>query len=622
MFVDRELRLVRYTPFTREIFNVIPGDVGRPLAQITHRLQDVDFEKAIRRVFDTLQLVESEAKSSDGRWYIVRALPYRTADDRIRGAVLTFIDITQRKKAEASGQRSEAWAKLVVDRLRDYAIIMLDARGVVRSWNPGARNIFGYEEAEIVGKDVAILFTPEDRAAGVPEDEMRRARETGRAEDDRWQLKSDGTRFFASGILAPIDDPTIFGYVKVLRDLTEQKRADERQEELLAKERISRAAAEEANRLKDEFLAMLSHELRNPLALMLMQAEILLRAPEAKKSARLRQAAQVIHEMVGAQAQLVEDMLDVSRARTGKLNVTPQLLPLTFVIADSIGALRRQAEEKSVTLDVSISEAPLIVAADPVRVRQIAWNLLSNALKFTPAGGTIRVRLAREGNDARLDVEDTGRGIAPEVMPRIFDWFRQSEGGPPGGHGGMGIGLALVRQLVELHDGRVEAFSAGEGKGARFTVWLPLEMMTESTRRRQSPTAGPGQRLAGLRILVVDDSAANGEALRELLQFEGANVVMQAVPAEAIRHAEKQRFDVVISDIAMPELDGYAMLKAIRATATNARTPAIAYSGYSGRDEVERARSAGFDMYLTKPVDVDRLLDAVRTVAKPGSAAD
>ncbi|MGE5105037.1 MAG: chemotaxis protein CheB [Betaproteobacteria bacterium] len=622
MFVDRELRLVRYTPFTREIFNVIPGDVGRPLAQITHRLEDVDFEKAIRSVFDTLQLVESEAKSSDGRWYIVRALPYRAADDRIRGAVLTFIDITQRKKAEASGERSEAWAKLIVDRLRDYAIIMVDADGVIRSWNPGARNIFGYEEAEIVGKDIAVLFTPEDRAAGVPEDEMRRARETGRAEDDRWQLKSDGTHFFASGVLAAIDDPTIFGYVKVLRDLTEQKRADERQEELLAKERISRAAAEEANRLKDEFLAMLSHELRNPLALMLMQAEILLRAPEAKKSPRLRQAAQVIHEMVGAQAQLVEDMLDVSRARTGKLNVARQLLPLTFVVADSIGALRRQAEEKSVTLDMSISEAPLIVAADPVRVRQIAWNLLSNALKFTPAGGTIRVRLAREGNDARLDVEDTGRGIAPEVMPRIFDWFRQSEGGPPGGHGGMGIGLALVRQLVELHDGRVEAFSAGEGKGARFTVWLPLEMMTESARRRQSPTAGPGQRLAGLRILVVDDSAANGEALRELLQFEGANVVMQAVPAEAIRHAEKQRFDVVISDIAMPELDGYAVLKAIRATKTNAQTPAIAYSGYSGRDEVERARSAGFDMYLTKPVDVDRLLDAVRTVAKPESAAD
>jgi two-component system CheB/CheR fusion protein len=493
--------------------------------------------------------------------------------------VLTFIDITQRKKAEATGHRSEAWAKVVVDRLRDYAIVMLDAEGVIRSWNPGARNIFGYEETEIIGKNVAILFTPEDRAAGVPEDEMRRARERGRAEDDRWQLKSDGTRFFASGILAPIDDPTAFGYVKVLRDLTEQKRADERQEELLAKERISRAAAEEANRLKDEFLAMLSHELRNPLSLMLMQAEILLRAPEAKKSARLRQAAQVIHEMVGAQAQFVEDMLDVSRARTGKLTVVRQLLPLTFVIADSIGALRRQAQEKNVMLDVSIGEAPLIVAADPVRVRQIAWNLLSNALKFTPSGGTIRVRLAREGNDARLDVEDTGRGIAPEVMPRIFDWFRQSEGGSAGEHGGMGIGLALVRQLVELHDGRLEAYSEGEGKGARFTVLLPLEMMAESTRRRQASTAPLERRLGGLRVLVVDDSAANGEALRELLQFEGADVVMQAVPAEAIRLAEKQRFDVVISDIAMPELDGYAMLKAIRATATNARTPAIAYSG-------------------------------------------
>jgi two-component system CheB/CheR fusion protein len=324
--------------------------------------------------------------------------------------------------------------------------------------------------------------------------------------------------------------------------------------------------------------------------------------------------------MVGAQAQLIEDMLDVSRARTSKLTVSRQLLPLTFVIADSIGALRREARDKGVALDVSIGEAPLIVAADPVRVRQIAWNLLSNALKFTPSGGTIRVRLARDGNDARLDVEDTGQGIPPEAMPHIFEWFRQSETGVTRSHGGMGIGLALVRQLVELHDGRLEAYSAGVGKGARFTVWLPLQMLAESRERRPvQPKAKP--RLQSLHILVVDDSAANGEALRELLKFEGADVVVEAQPTDAVRRAEKERFDLVISDIAMPEMNGYAMLKAIRATTPNRETPAIAYSGYGGRNEVERARSVGFDMYLTKPVDVDRLLDAIRTVAKPLSSA-
>jgi two-component system CheB/CheR fusion protein len=617
LFVDRDMRLMRYTPFAREIFNLIPSDIGRPLLDITHRLENIDFESSIRRVFETLHMVETEARSSDGRWYIVRILPYRTIDDHIRGAVLTFLEITQRKSAEAASRRSEAWGQQVVESVRDYAIVTLDANGIVQTWNPGARTIFGYEDAEIVGKSGALLFTPEDRAAGV-----RQARETGRAEDDRWQLRKDGSRFFASGILAPIDDSSAFGYVKILRDLTEKKRAGDRQEEMLAQERISRAAAEETNRLKDEFLAMLSHELRNPLALMQMQSEILLRAPEARTSPRLKQATQVIHEMVGAQAQLIEDMLDVSRARTGKLTVSRQLLPLTFVIADSIGALRRQAKDKTVALDVSIGEAPLIVAADPVRVRQIAWNLLSNALKFTPSGGTIRVRLARDGNDARLDVEDTGQGIAPEAMPHIFEWFRQSESGATHSHGGMGIGLALVRQLVELHDGRVEAYSAGAGKGARFTVWLPLQMMAESREHRPAQPAKTKARLEGLRILVVDDSAANGEALRELLKFEGADVVVEAQPAEAVRRAEQDRFDLVISDIAMPEMDGYAMLKAIRATATNRDTPAIAYSGYGGRNEIERARSVGFDMYLTKPVDVDRLLDAIRTVAKPVRAAE
>ncbi|HET9750513.1 MAG TPA: chemotaxis protein CheB, partial [Casimicrobiaceae bacterium] len=419
LFVDRDMRLMRYTPFAREIFNVIPSDIGRPLSDITHRLEGIDLVDCIQHVFESLTVFEMEVKSGADRWYIVRILPYRTTDDRIRGAVLTFIDVSQRKHAEAIGRRDEAWSRLVVESVREYAIITLDSAGIVRTWNPGARTIFGYDESEIVGKDIALIFTPEDRDAGAPTDEMRRARETGRAEDDRWQLRKDGTRFFASGVLAPFDVADALGYVKILRDVTEQKLAERRQQQLLTEERIRSAAAEEANRLKDAFLATLSHELRNPLSLLLMQAEILSRAPEARKSERLMRAASVIQEMVRAQAQLIEDMIDVSRARTGKLTVDRQLLPLTFVVADSIGALRREAEKKDVTLDVQTGESPLIVAADPVRVRQIAWNLLSNALKFTPPKGSIRVRLTRDGNDARLDVEDTGEGISPEVMPHI-----------------------------------------------------------------------------------------------------------------------------------------------------------------------------------------------------------
>jgi two-component system CheB/CheR fusion protein len=622
VFVDRNSRLMRYTPFAREIFNVLPTDIGRPLSHITHRLEDVDLEAALERVFELLHVVEYEARSTEGRWYIIRFLPYRTTDDRVRGAVLTFIDITQRKETAASGRRTEAWSQIVVDSVRGYAIVLVDAGGTIRSWNPGAAEIFGYSELEAVGQPVAILFTPEDREAGVPEAEMKQASETGRADDERWQLRKDGTRFFASGIMARLDTHAEQGYVKVLRDLTSQKLAEQRQTELLNEARISRARLEEASRLKDDFLAMLSHELRNPLALMLMQAELLLRAPEAKKSERVRKSAKIIHEMVRAQGQLVEDMLDVSRARTGKLTIDRQLLPFTFLLAESIGALRRQAEQKQVTLDVQIDEEPLIVAADPLRVRQIAWNLLSNALKFTPAGGTIRVRLAREGDHARLDIEDTGKGIAAEELPHIFEWYRRVvPEGTPGTHG-TGIGLALVRQLVDLHDGRLEVHSEGVDKGARFSVWLPLQLAADASERRATRAAAANARVPSLRVLVVDDSDANADALHDLLELEGARVTVESSSTAAIERAGKERFDLLISDIAMPNVDGYALLKTIRASKLNSDIRAIAYSGYGSKDDVDRALAAGFDVHLTKPVDVDTLLATIADIARRKTAAD
>jgi len=326
---------------------------------------------------------------------------------------------------------------------------------------------------------------------------------------------------------------------------------------------------------------------------------------------------------VRAQAQIVEDMVDVSRARTGKLSIDRQLLPLTFVIADSIGALRREAQQKNVTLDVQTDDMPLIVKADPVRVRQIAWNLLNNALKFTPEQGTIRVRLGRDGDYARLDVEDTGQGIAPELLPHIFEWFNKAQVVNPGPRAGMGIGLALVRQLTELHGGRVEGHSDGVGKGARFSVWLPLDVPQAGLIEPTRPRAESGEhRLAGLSILIVDDSEANGGALRDLLEFEGAQVTVETNAQRAIDVANKRRFDVVISDIAMPDVDGYDMLKAIRAAGMNAATPAIAYSGFSGPKEIDLARSAGFDRHLTKPIDVETLLGTIQEMAKPRSAAD
>jgi two-component system CheB/CheR fusion protein len=352
-----------------------------------------------------------------------------------------------------------------------------------------------------------------------------------------------------------------------------------------------------------------------------MQTELLLRSPELREMPKLAGAVDVIHQMVRAQGQFVEDMLDVSRLRTGKLALERQLVPLPFIIADSIGALRDEAERNSLTLDFQVTQEPLIVEADPVRVRQIAWNLLSNAIKFTPRGGIVRVQLRRDGEFARLDVEDTGQGLAPDMLPQIFEWFRQGEGGPTRRKGGMGIGLALVKQLAELHGGRVEAASEGLGKGARFTVCLPLQKVDARVAYPAAPTApiAAGERLRGIRLLVIDDAPANAEILRELLQLEGADAMLETSAHDAIRRAANQAFDVIISDLAMPGMDGYTMLRELRTSPLNADTPAIAYSGFGGSEEEARSKAAGFDRHLTKPADLDQLIEAIVTLRDLGS---
>jgi two-component system, chemotaxis family, CheB/CheR fusion protein len=639
LFVNRRLQLMRFTPPVRELFNVIPSDVGRPILDITHRLDYTALERDVASVFETLRTIEREVRDAGGRWFLLRILPYRTSEDRIDGAVLTFVDISARKETEERLRRSRQRYRATLESIRDYAILTVDLSGRIDGWNEGAAQIFGYSEAEIVGQQVDILFVPEDRASGAPSREMQTARERGHAADERWHLRKDGSRFYCSGVLSPLSDGEIYGFVKVARDLTQQQQATIEREQQFVRAEADRVELENVNRLKDRFLATLSHELRNPLNLILMQSEILRRSSEVKAQPMLSRAADIICQTVKTQARLVDDLLDVSRISTGKLALEQQLLPLPFVVGDSIGALQRDVEKKRISLDLALSPEPLLVQGDPVRVKQIAWNLISNAIKFTPPGGRIAVRVMRDGNEARIDVEDNGQGISPEFMPYVFELFRQSEPGLTRRFGGMGIGLALVRQLVDLQGGRVEAYSEGEGKGARFTVWLPLHFASEERigQVTVAPSAPAGvasssgdaargaierpRRLEGLRVLVVDDDLSSAQALRDLLDEEGATVQAVSSGADALKLARRCDFDVVISDIAMPEMDGHTLLAELRKFPRAAHVPAIACTGYGSAADLGQAKRSGFVAHLVKPLEMEHVITTIHAaIVDRGSA--
>ena|GEM_PF-526206 len=393
-------------------------------------------------------------------------------------------------------------------------------------------------------------------------------------------------------------------------DLIERKQADEALRVSLMREQDARIEAEQANRLKDEFIATLSHELRSPLNSIFGYAEVLLRRPDAKHVPLVREAAEKIHRNAAAQAQLINDLLDLSRLQTGKLAIERRPVNLVPIIGDAVESVRTQAKMNGLNLSEDYPPNSLMVNVDPVRGQQVVWNLVNNAVKFTPRGGHVSVRLRQEADEVKLEVEDTGQGIAPDFLPHVFEMFRQADARTTRKHGGMGIGLALVKQLVDLHGGRIEAHSEGAGRGARFTVWFPLHSATDE--QPVAVTKSNKGELLGARILVVDDSPDSVQMLRLLLEGEGAIAETALSGDDALKKAETWPMDLIISDISMPEMDGYELLKELRRQSRYAEIPAIALTGFGRQEDVERARQAGFTTHLTKPLDFDHLVRLAR----------
>jgi PAS domain S-box-containing protein len=397
-------------------------------------------------------------------------------------------------------------------------------------------------------------------------------------------------------------------------DYLERKRVEKDREQLLSREHGLRQTAEEANRLKDEFLAIMSHELRNPLNVILGYAELLLRMDEIKSAPHLNRMADAVKRNAVAQSKLIRDLLDLSRLRSGKLELNRETVSPIASIENAIETVRMDAASKGVEIAVEAPDDVLFVQADPVRLEQIIWNLLNNSVKFTPGGGQIIVRLEEENDKIVLTVCDNGQGIDSTFLPHIFEIFRQADPGTSRAQSGMGIGLAVVQQLVELHGGSVSAYSAGAGKGATFTIRLPRSGNSKS-HSSLGQDLGIGS-LEGMSVLVVDDSEDTTEMVRHLLEIGGASVCSATSGFEALRIAREKEFDVVLSDISMPEMDGFEFLSRLRQLPGKEDLPAVALTGFGRPEDVQRAVDEGFYAHLTKPFDIQRLAMLLQKVPR------
>lgn len=600
IFVDRNIRIKRYTPRATDVFSIIPSDIGRSLLDITHRLDYDKLSDDAAEAFDLLRLIEREVQSSDGRWYLARFLPYRTTEDRIDGAVLSFIDITSRKAAEAQWREGERRMRIVAESTRDYAIITFDDDGRITSWNMGAERIFGYTEAELLGEPADVLYLPQDRDRGVPAEERAQARKFGRVEEDRWHLRKDGTRFRSTGVLSRLEQSGVSGYAKICRDMNEALPAG-----ALRLDGGFRSTPVQDHR--DEFLAVASHELKHPLNLISASSELIARSAEARRNPMIARATETIRRTVQGQAQIIDDLLDMSRVRTGKLSVSRTTIDFAEVIRHVCDAVREEAGQRGVALEAALPDQPVWIHADVTRIEQVVWNLLSNALKFTESGDQIKVALETDASVARLTVQDTGMGIDAQTLPHIFDMFRQG-GAMRARSRGLGIGLNLVKEITTLHGGNVEAASAGPDHGSIFTVTLPVGAPTPAD---EGAEALPASLLRGMHVMLVDDDQQTVDTFRMLLEAEGALVDVANDGESALASMQKHKPDLLLSDIGMPGMDGYQLVHRVRGQAALKEVPAIALSGYGRHSDVDAALQAGFDAHLPKPVMLDDLLSTL-----------
>ena len=557
-------------------------------------------------------------EDSEGRWISISGYPVVDASSQIKGGVIVCRDITERKQAEAAMQESEERFRNMANNA-PFKVWVTDSTGYCTFLSESWYEFTGQSEETGLGLGWVNALHPEDREQAKKAFLTANERQEPYSVEYRLQRK-DGGYSWAIDAAAPRFSKSgqFEGYIGSVIDITERKQVENERDMVLQLEQTARAEAERANRIKDEFLAVLSHELRSPLNPILGWSQLLVGGKlNASQSAK---AFETIERNARLQSQLIEDLLDVSRILQGKLRLNVAPMNLETIIPSAVETVQLAAEAKKIQIQTILNPNVGQVLGDTSRLQQIVWNLLSNAVKFTPEGGRIEVRLVQIARQAQIQVTDTGKGIIPDFLPYVFDHFRQEDGATTRKFGGLGLGLAIVRQLVELHGGTVFAESAGEGKGAAFTVRLPL--LNDDSRRQEEEerhwAACPDLSslpLAGLRILVVDDELDSRDFVSFVLEEAGAEVISLSSAAEALESIEQTAPDLLVSDIGMPHIDGYMLIERIRTQLAPEyrQLLAIALTAYAGEANERQVLQAGFDKHLAKPIDPTQL---VATVAR------
>ena len=628
LMLTNDLRIRRFTLAAQRLFNFLPTDVGRPFNDFRTDFDVASLEAMALEVLETLNTKDEEIQTQSGYWYGLRIRPYRTAENQIDGVTIAFLDIDALKRHAATLELARNYAEAIVETVQ-VPLLVLDADLRVNTANQAFCETFQVSGAET---EQTLVFELGNGQWDIPqlrsllEEVVTSSGQVQNFEVDHY-FEQIGQKTMLLNACKLQQDGDVTLILLAILDITERQQFEAERSQLLAQEQSARQLAETANRAKDVFLSNLSHELRNPLSAIMGWAQML--RTSTLDAAMVDYALEVIERNARVQSQLIEDILDVSRIISGKLDLSTSLLDLSWVIRAAIETVQLSAEAKNIRIISQLTAAH--VMGDVDRLQQVLGNLLSNAIKFTPPDGRVEITLEAIQGEAQIRVTDTGQGISADLLPYIFERFRQGDSSTTKPKAGLGLGLSIVKHLVELHGGTIEAASPGAGQGATLTVRLPLqesppELLLLGDLPTALATAGddssqPVLSLAGLRILVVDDEADTRDLFKFVLEGYGAEVltVSSARAALAALTEAPHRYDVLVSDIGMPGEDGYWLIRQVRSLSAEAggQTPAVALTAYAGEVNQQQAIEAGFQIHLAKPVAPVQLALLVADLAAP-----